>query len=974
MPIACRPILLGTLCMLGLSYCSKVPGKPKNAGVIDSDTLKALSLKGPVAEGGVGDYYLRNNKLIAIIQKPGYMFGPGPFGGNLIDIAPIDNKIDMLGETMPLFQLGMTIDFEEVRVLNDGSDGAPAVIEASGYDARWNFFNIQTALPGLFRYEEDEHQNPISPVQFDAHADLPIRVVATYTLAENANTVEVRYSISNQSENAVNLWPGFLQDVRGYRETFIPGRGYVDPGVGLDASGLGELANYIDIPYIAYRNEDWVLGFRSRDFLQGGPKNTPRLSLEAAGLVMSIIGIPTLFELFGDPPLIIPGLSSATMGFDYRVAHDIAEVSAWATDLNPSAGTLKGAVLSNTLPVQAARLALIAMDDTPGRIVTSMETNSAGSFEATLAPGRYWIVADHPGHGQDDGREIIIKPGETLEQDITLEEGAEIFVDVVVEHQAQGQGPTPCRVSLYSAYTPRNCGSMACPRVSPFRHAKRFEQAENEPYTKYLLNCDSALDESLKVVPGRYLAVVSHGPEYEIIQQLLEATPGSVVTIAGALRRAVNSQNLVGAELHVHQSVSADSVIALKRRTVALAAAGLDFVATSDHDAIADLRPLVKDLGLDTSLMVVPGVEVTTSGLGHFGAFPIEPDLTVSWGGPPDWAGQTLRPSPNDVINIVRARGAQVVQLNHPRDYNDYFNKIGLRYAFQGKTVALASAPAIPLDPALYFMPSDTNFLTLNYDSMEVFNGITPPAVPLRDWFNFLSIGLNTSITGTSDSHTLYIKPAGFPRTYVQVPEGTLSVDTFADALKAGHVFASNGPILRIKAIANDGTIAGPGEALTLSGAGALTVEVHVETPTWFEVTELEVFMNRVFDDPTQNTTELIANRRWPVTMSSIQQDNGAAAQVADNTIVLSAEELTTLDPGSDNIRDAWLVIRVRGPESSMTPVYTAGATINVDNTANTVTGFAKFTGGQAPFAIAQAIYLDRDENALYSAPFTLVE
>ena len=60
---------------------------PPAAGVLDAALLEEIGLHGSSAEGTVGDFFLRNEHIVAVIEKPGRVFGVAPYGGNLIDIG-----------------------------------------------------------------------------------------------------------------------------------------------------------------------------------------------------------------------------------------------------------------------------------------------------------------------------------------------------------------------------------------------------------------------------------------------------------------------------------------------------------------------------------------------------------------------------------------------------------------------------------------------------------------------------------------------------------------------------------------------------------------------------------------------------------------------------------------------------------------------------------------------------------------------
>ena len=75
-----------------------------NAGRITLDNAARVLLSGAVADGAVGDFYLRNDEVTAIIQRPGRVFSVGPYGGNLIDFGRNETAhfVDLAGELVEL--------------------------------------------------------------------------------------------------------------------------------------------------------------------------------------------------------------------------------------------------------------------------------------------------------------------------------------------------------------------------------------------------------------------------------------------------------------------------------------------------------------------------------------------------------------------------------------------------------------------------------------------------------------------------------------------------------------------------------------------------------------------------------------------------------------------------------------------------------------------------------------------------------
>jgi len=108
-----------------------------------------------------------------------------------------------------------------------------------------------------------------------------------------------------------------------------------------------------------------------------------------------------------------------------------------------------------------------------------------------------------------------------------------------------------------------------------------------------------------------------------------------------------------------------------------------------------------------------------------------------------------------------------------------------------------------------------------NFDAIEVFNSSSFDGnEDVNDWFNMLNLGLHKPAVGSSDSHTLRSKPAGYARICMYF--GTIS----------GGLFM---------------TVAGPGGERPGDdlSAGSHTFTVTVESPGFIDARgDLEVWVN----------------------------------------------------------------------------------------------------------------------------------
>jgi hypothetical protein len=148
------------------------------------------------------------------------------------------------------------------------------------------------------------------------------------------------------------------------------------------------------------------------------------------------------------------------------------------------------------------------------------------------------------------------------------------------------------------------------------------------------------------------------------------------------------------------------------------------------------------------------------------------------------------------------------------------------------------------LDPQTGISP-DPRFSTA-FDAIEVFNGlaVTPQEETLlRDWCNLTNRGLLATATGNSDSHRSSWNSAGWPRTYVAVPDsgppGAIPTADFVTALRARRAVVSYGPFIDV--IANGSGRIGD---LVQDSDGNVSLNVQVQAPTWMDLTTIELWAN----------------------------------------------------------------------------------------------------------------------------------
>ena len=332
---------------------------------------------------------------------------------------------------------------------------------------------------------------------------------------------------------------------------------------------------------------------------------------------------------------------------------------------------------------------------------------------------------------------------------------------------------------------------------------------------------------ALLVPAGSYEVWFSHGPEWDAVSRRIHVGHASMVSESVTLRHVVDTPGWISGDFHVHAERSFDSKVPMAHRVYQFLADGVDLIVATDHNVIADYAPVIARLGQSERLASLQGDEVTTRDWGHFGAFPLVGGDSAVARGPIAVVDRT----PVSMFAELRARWPQVlIDVHHPRldkGKMGYFHLGGL------DTKALRSK---------------RRGFSFDFDAVEVLNGFQDPDrlsvdAVLADWFAFLRRGYHVTATGNSDTHHLTFNLGGYPRNYVQLPEGPLDhldAEALILAVKAGRSYFTTGPIV-------DVTVGDQGLGDTVSTGGRpLQLHVRVRAPGWIDVKRLTVLVDGI--------------------------------------------------------------------------------------------------------------------------------
>jgi hypothetical protein len=489
-----------------------------------------------------------------------------------------------------------------------------------------------------------------------------------------------------------------------------------------------------------------------------------------------------------------------------------ADAASIVAELTHAAGGELGAMelglvddAGKPLPVPADAKVVLATPS--GAEVLSIRASGEGApFGGEVPPGRYILTYASGGGRRGRGKATVdVIAGKTAHAQLGVSDAGRLKLAC---HDNRGAA-SPCKVTI------EGVGGTASPDFGPAHAAG--------PAKNQITSADGAIDVPLS--PGRYRVTLSRGPEYALAQWETEIAPGKEAheprPDASLLARVVDTSGYLATDFHQHTMLGADAPVGKVDRVIANAAEGVEVAVASEHNVVADLEPIVRELHLEEQLVAIAGDELTTDASrhpwGHANVFPLAVDPSRPRGGAPIVLDRTAK----ELFAELRAiKTPHVLQINHPRaGLTGYFEQYKL-----DRDAGVGTDPGY--DP--------------DFDALEVWNGrnVIARDTVLQDFFALLRTGHPVTATADTDTHGIVGQEAGYPRTYVRVADdkhlgawsAARSDDLVRGVRELRDVVLTNGPLLHVT------TEGVPIGGVARARGGAVTVKVHVECAPWVGV------------------------------------------------------------------------------------------------------------------------------------------
>ena len=735
---------------------------------------EAALFGGISAEGQCGDFKLYNDRVRFILQgdRPGDYYITG--GGSIVDADQVRPEAqpgrDVVDEWVPMMGIGRVQSAETIKVMNDGSGGKRAHIRVSGPET------------GLSLLEGALGTTNLIP-------DLGLWIRTDYILEPGTPLVEVTTRLTDADEDAELAMGDLLIASLDAASPWSPG------------SGL-ESMNDAEFPWSGFagkQNEVALAVFSA-------PGETLRSDAAATvlkGLTRASLGQGPLLNVEKDAPV--------SWTRYYGVGRDFCELTdAWLALGDEETRTVEGVVEAADGPVAGARVNVL-VDGSP---FTLCFTDAEGGFSAQVP---------------EDAEVTFLAEGR----------GPGIFVDL-----PDGHGPytpyagRPVReyaLSTLASGAPnidlaqgRGAGTSDSPLFLGEPGGVVLQTEDGLPFTAFLQRNDAepsvdarlvtgrpsggtvsawALDGSvtLAVEPGSYSLVAHRGIRYETHESTLEVSAGEEVTVEIELVAAYELDGWLVADPHTHGAPSNDGGIPMEHRLAVAAGGGIQVHFGTDHDHVADYRPLLEPMGLEDVLASVLADEASPL-VGHINTYPQEAEPNASNGGAWLWW--------EEIVDHLRVRHEGVVlQMNHPTD--------------SGVASAAGWSPGTIAKPERW---------SNDFDAIEVLNAGAHDDYTLL-FHDLTSRGLRMAPMGVSDSHTYTGGQPGLNVTFLGAgtsDPAEFSSEALREAMKSRRTVVSMGPWLDLSI--------DPGSEVE----GPQILEVSVHSPSWIQVDELRLLENGV--------------------------------------------------------------------------------------------------------------------------------
>lgn len=737
-----------------------------------------------VARGQIGDYLLQNDRIRVLIRQPGrqYHGTVNPYGGTIVDADICRNRSVPERSNFENSALGINIEtiphYTDVTILNDGANGEPAVIRATGPLDLFEYANPSSVIRDM-------------GLQFPDSADdrpLPVDVQTDYILAPGKDYVREETRVFNREDQDMEIYLVEYLSGSGHVDAFVPGTGFGEPLATTScpvsryvpcADGSCDPCNFL--AFVGYDAGRGVSYGRIHPYQGSSSMNVTGINVLAYGMdvLPVVLGLDTPnFTVPAEGELLIERYFAVTEGSVSNIQKVRNEIFGFETgDLEGVVTDPSGAPVSDALVAvirENQDLELFALDEpdlqttiesfSPERVlstgssvignlldgqlpdgsvgtalapeldvVSQDRTGADGQYHFELSPGTYEVLVYKEARAKPspETAELTIETDAQYRQDFVLPSPG--FMEVSVRDEAGRAIPAKVQLVGFEPNPPRANQQNIFGQVET-RAGVFFDQFVRDPLPNGIAFVDFVgRDGTLttrEVPPGNYEVVVSRGPRYSAYRERVSIAERAVTAVEATLAQVVETPGFISADFHVHGIDSLDARIPRQDRVLTYLAEGVDFFTPSDHGFQIDFRETIRRQGVSDLIGTAPSAEATTMDYGHYNAWPRTVLDDVFSGGYVDWGwgdevppgrrfpvfGNYLKP-PEGLIAAAKTdpMTRPIVQINH---VDSFFRDVGL-----GVDTGV-SPPQSTVDPLTRRLdPALDNLFADNFDALEIWIG-----------------------------------------------------------------------------------------------------------------------------------------------------------------------------------------------------------------------------------------------------------
>ncbi|HEX5067356.1 MAG TPA: hypothetical protein VFY49_14650 [Myxococcota bacterium] len=866
---------------------------PVRARVFKISDLDDCPVSGPLAHVRLGDYCLQNSIARFVVQDvtapavptdptPRDLYSVGAFGGNLIDAVLVaDPTTDNFLETTPMLNVETVVNAQTITIVNDGANGAPAIVRACGPDDLLDFVNPSSQIAGILGGV------PGCPgVNCIDDNDQPVEACTSYTLAPLDTKVRLDTQVTNTGAVALNMAVGDWMNAAGELD------GWFKPN-----PGMGEAVTQNTTGGLTWYAETAVPGTR---FEYGYVPATPPVPAPGPGGYVTVSGVTVILHdiqplnaLTGSANFPVPAGGNRTFSRYVVVGNGMGNATQEVahTVLAQATSTVQGCVTVGGAPAPAATVtvgtrnaALTGINQALAHFITDATGCYTGKVEVPAAGVLYGAIAGKDGALYVGGAaappltSFDANPaGSVRVLNFALPASGTLQVNVT---DALGN-PVPSRVTVvgFDPSPEPTVAGTALPGFGGATLGRLNDVGDAVPFGIVAFDytgADGAV--TMPIEPGTYHVYVSRGTEYSVWSTVpplgagaVTIAGGGVTTLNASIERVLDTQDFISSDFHVHGIASPDSQVADRTRAVEFAGEGVENLIATDHHVHHDYKPAMAALGLQSWVTSTVGEEITTFDYGHFNGYPFSIDASVPSGGSTDWAvaappGKDF-PSqgaynmgPAELFNLAttepEAKPYTTVQVNH---IDSHFSPMQINTALvppqDGLDVVERGRLRInPSNPPL-------GQLFFAFPALELWNGMNRNhqlneflGQRIGIWMNLLDQGIRTTAIADTDTHEYRSLRTPGARTWTATTPGNdtpllYQESEMATSVDEGRAVGGQGIYVQTRLLANDGSgavadLTKGGSTQVSTGNGEVIFEIHVQSPRWATWDRIEIYSN----------------------------------------------------------------------------------------------------------------------------------